>query len=89
MMTSDEPFHVWCGLSYLNYLVIPRTLAQSMPVEWQAQLVALLEEAEPLLKVVEPAGGYRVQALDSQGRFARDPYADYERGRRRLEIPSE
>lgn len=32
------------GLSYNHYLVVPRSLLQSMPAEWQANFVALLDE---------------------------------------------
>lgn len=41
---DTEPVHGWFGLSYANYLTLPRSLMQSMPQPWQAKLVALLEE---------------------------------------------
>ena len=41
---SREPIHEWFELSYSNYLVIPRSVLQSMPVEWQDRFVAALEE---------------------------------------------
>ena len=38
--------HAWFGLSYNPYLVVPRALLQSMPIEWQRKLVDLLGELE-------------------------------------------
>lgn len=32
---TNGPIHGFFGLSYSNYLVLPRTLMQSMPVAWQ------------------------------------------------------
>ncbi|MET9880793.1 hypothetical protein ABZZ36_40260 [Actinacidiphila glaucinigra] len=36
----------WFSLSYANYLALPSTLLQSMPVEWQEHMVTCLEEME-------------------------------------------
>lgn len=41
---GDEPVHEWFGLTYANYLVLNRSLLQSMPQEWQARFVAALDE---------------------------------------------
>lgn len=81
----SEPIHDWFGLSYASYLVVPRTVLQSMPAEWQADLVRLLNLASAMFPDTEPDGGYRVMALDSRGKFTKDPLANHERGRRRLE----
>lgn len=83
--------HEWFDLSYSNYLVLPRSVMQSMPIEWQRRMVACLQEigdASVHLEDMPPA--YRVQATTFGGKFMRDPYADYERGRRRvaLQLPS-
>lgn len=43
---DPEPFHGWFGLSYANYLVVPRRVLQSMPPEWQAKMIALLGELD-------------------------------------------
>lgn len=85
---DPEPIHAFFGLSYSSYLVFPRSILQSAPVEWQREFVELLEELRDLSEGVEfePAGGYRVQALDSRGRFIRDEFADYRRGRRRVPL---
>lgn len=42
---DDQPVHSFFGLTYANYLVLPRSVMQAMPVGWQRQMVALLEEA--------------------------------------------
>lgn len=58
----DGPVHGWFGLSYSNYQVVPRTLAQSMPVEWQARWVACLEELRAAFEHVEHPPAYQVEA---------------------------
>lgn len=43
---DEEPVHAWFDLTYANYLVLPRTLMQSMPQEWQSRIVACLRELQ-------------------------------------------
>jgi len=43
---SDGPVHSFFGLTYSSYQVVPRVLAQSMPHEWQARFVTLMEEMQ-------------------------------------------
>lgn len=57
-----EAIHKHFGLSYANYLVIPRTFLQSMTPEWQAQFVALLKVMEEAFKHVSQADVYDVTA---------------------------
>jgi len=84
---SDEPIHEFFELSYANYLTLPRCALQTMPFEWQRRFVALLEEMRATIdEDFEPEGGYQVNALDGDSRVTDDPYADYERGRRRLRV---
>ncbi|EFC78693.1 hypothetical protein FrEUN1fDRAFT_8187, partial [Parafrankia sp. EUN1f] len=63
---DDEPFqvpprpesdtiHTWFGLSYSNYLVLPRSLLQSMPDRWQEPFVRLLEQLRAAYQDVEQA----------------------------------
>lgn len=57
-----EAIHLHFSLSYANYLVLPRTLLQSMPDVWQAQFVALLEQMDNAFAHVPQAEGYKVEA---------------------------
>ena len=41
---TSGPIHTYFGLSYANFLVVHRAQLQSMPTEWQAKLVELLED---------------------------------------------
>ena len=41
---DSQPVNGWFGLSYNAYLVVPRSLLQSMPRDWQARLCAMLDE---------------------------------------------
>lgn len=59
---DTEPIHGHFGLSYANYLVLNRTLLQSMPVEWQRPFVALLRELDEAFAHVERAACYDVTA---------------------------
>ena len=54
--------HSWFGLTYSNYLVLPRTLLQSMPARWQYEFVVLLQELDEAFAHVETASSYSVQA---------------------------
>jgi len=85
ILQIKEPIHDYFSLSYANYLVLPRTVLQSMPNEWQEKFVELLEEIPEMFGVDwEPKGGYRVLALNEDKHFIKDPYSNYERGRRKL-----
>jgi len=41
-----KDIHTWFSLSYASYLVIPRSVLQSMSEEWQYKFVELLDELE-------------------------------------------
>jgi hypothetical protein len=84
---SSEPIHNWFELTYANYLVLPRSFLQSMPVEWQQKFVALLEQSAEVAR----ASGiscpeYRVQAVARNGKFMKDPVPHYNRGRTVLDL---
>lgn len=84
---DHEAIHLWFELSYAPYLVIARSILQSMPDDWQKKFVLLLEElrAEAWkhdILAIEPR--YYVTARDDKGKFVPDPFRDYERGRRRV-----
>lgn len=87
VIEEKEPIHQFFGLSYSNYLVLPRTVLQSMPIEWQDKFVGLIEQIPEIIEEhFEPPGGYRVRALDENKRLISDEYSNYERGRRRLKV---
>lgn len=80
-----EAVHGWFGLTYANYLVLPRTLLQSMPDEWQGRFVACLEELDAAFAHLDHAD-YAVQARDPlTGRYIADPIPHYNRGREHVE----
>lgn len=56
--------HTWFGLTYSNYLVLPRTLLQSMPDEWQARFVGALEELQQAFAHIEHPQAYKVDAAE-------------------------
>jgi hypothetical protein len=57
---EPEAIHGHFELSYSNYLVLPRTLLQSMPDAWQARFVALVQELRDAFEQVPQADGYQV-----------------------------
>jgi hypothetical protein len=79
--------HEWFGLTYSSYLVLPRSVLQNTPVKWQRKFVALLEELEDMASNLNDLPGtYTVQCRDEKGRFTHDPYCDYDRGRREVQL---
>lgn len=83
--TDTEPIHTWFELTYANYLCLPRSVLQSMPVEWQRSFTALLREMSALYAGLDWPS-YRVSAVDqSTGRFIQDPIPHYNRGRTHVE----
>ncbi|MFE9844731.1 hypothetical protein [Streptomyces goshikiensis] len=59
---TDGPVHAWFELTYSSYLVLPRTLMQSMPIEWQQRMVGCLEEIQAAYAHLPQAKGYQVHA---------------------------
>lgn len=82
---SDEAIHEWFALTYSNYLVMPRSVLQSMPAEWQRQFVGLLNDLTDRCEAagIEMQPSYWVRARQGT-RFVDDPLADYSRGRRNV-----
>jgi hypothetical protein len=82
---KDKAIHEWFELSYANYLVIPRSIFQSMPNEWQTKFVKLLNEIEEHEELICPKEGiYEVRLKNDKNKVIHDYFKDYERGRRRL-----
>ncbi|MFI1161425.1 hypothetical protein [Streptomyces sioyaensis] len=63
---TDGPVQDWFSLSYTNYQVIPRTLMQSMPIEWQERMVACLAELAEAYQHLPQAEVYKVEAAREQ-----------------------
>ncbi|WP_053092115.1 hypothetical protein [Stenotrophomonas maltophilia] len=63
------------GLTRASYLVVPRRTLQSMPLEWQQQFVALMDEAQAYLPA-DAFPEYTVRRQDN-GKFVADPLRDY------------
>lgn len=82
---DEEPIHGWFGLTYANYLTLPRTLLQSMPSEWQRRFVQCLAELDYAFRDIGQPSSYLVQARDADGKFILDPIPHYNRGRARIE----
>jgi hypothetical protein len=76
-MAIDGPMHDWFGLSYASYLVLPRSLIQEMPPEWQQRLVDLLDEMGREFPGMDDE--YQVLMRDAGGRFREDPLRGYRR----------
>lgn len=57
---TDGPIHEHFGLTYANYLVLHRTLMQSMPVEWQNRMVRCLNELDAAFDHVDKPNAYKV-----------------------------
>jgi hypothetical protein len=79
----DGPIHEWFELTYASYLTLPRSVLQSMPIEWQERFVACLRELGEEFDYLDWPR-YTVSARTSDGRFRRDPIPNYWRGRTRL-----
>jgi hypothetical protein len=62
---ADAPdIHTWFGLTYSNYLVLPRTLLQSMPDAWQRRFTAMLGELDAAFSHIDQAQAYKVDAAE-------------------------
>lgn len=75
-----DDVHGMFGLTYASYLVLPRSVLQSMPPEWQHEFSALVDQLTHQYSGYEM--DYTVYKRDGRGRFAKDPLGDYARGRR-------
>ena len=84
---ESEPVHLYFGLTYSSYLVLPRSILQSAPAWWQERFVKLMEEMDAMCEgLPNMPGTYAVQPRDLKGRFTKDPYCDYDRGRRKIQL---
>jgi hypothetical protein len=88
---EDGAIHEFFSLSYANYLILARSVLQSMPLEWQERFVNCIKEISNALPEeynLPINTGYFVQ-LRHNGKFMsikNDPLNGYERGRRRINL---
>lgn len=54
------PVHEYFGLTCANYLVLPRTLLQSMPASWQTDFVTCLSALDAAVAHIPQADAYEV-----------------------------
>ena len=83
---EEDYIHNWFGLSYANYLVLPRSILQSMSTEWQKKFVDLLNELEDKIReeYLQDMPDYSVEAKDNKGKYIKDPYRYYWRNNNRI-----
>ena len=79
MIDAEEPVNDWFELSYAQYLTIPRSALQSMPVEWQKRFVQCLEQLDEAIDWRPSEGRYWVKLKDAHGKYVADPHQDYRR----------
>jgi hypothetical protein len=84
VIEGDE-IHAWFELTYSNYLVLQRSLLQSMPDSWQARFVGCLEELGDAFGHIEHPDHITVHCRTDHGRFTGDPVPHYNRGRTRVD----
>jgi hypothetical protein len=70
-----EDVHAWFELTYANYLVLPRSLMQAMPAEWQHRFTRLLDELQATFR--QENDRYMVSLRTEDGRFVADPLRNY------------
>lgn len=68
---TNGPIHGYFGLTYANYLVLQRSLLQSMPVEWQERFTACLNEIDTAISNVglETPASYDIRILKDLPEF--------------------
>ena len=72
--------HCWFGDTYAQYLTIPRSVLQAMPLEWQARIVRCLEELDGTFDWRPKKKTYWVSFREYNGRYssiATDPLMSY------------
>ena len=66
----NGPIHLWFELTYASYLVLPRLVLQSMPVDWQERFVACLEQVrETFPDISDKSPEYAVFVRNERGRL--------------------
>lgn len=81
-LIDDPPMdvHTWFSLTYASYLVVNRSILQSMPEPWQHRFTELMLEMQQHFRHIDEPR-YHVFVRGDDGRFTRDPIPHYNRGR--------
>lgn len=82
MSAITDPVHQWFELTYANYVALPRTVLQSLPLELQEQFVDFMEKLDEFCDWRR--SGQWITYKDERGRFMQDELNDYRRGNRIL-----
>lgn len=69
----------WFGLSYSQYLTIPRSIMEAMPTEWKGKMSQLLYELDDTFEWRPDDGRYWVQIKNDNGRYMSDHLREYRR----------
>lgn len=69
---ESSDLQLWFNLSYASWLTLPRVLMEQMPVAWQDQIAALLNEYREAFPN-QPAIGTRVHITDLAGKLIKTP----------------
>lgn len=74
---TSHAMEMWWSLSYAQYLTIPRSVIQSMPIVWQNRFAILLQELDAEIDWRPKDGCYWCRLRDSKGRLVHDPLMEY------------
>jgi hypothetical protein len=74
---GDTPIHCWFELSYAQYLTVPRSVMEAMPIEWQERMVKCLEELDDTFAWRPSSGRYWVKLKNDKGYYEKDPLMEY------------
>lgn len=73
-MHNRKDLHLWFGLSYASFLVLPRVGMQAMPTEWQEKMAELLNEYTDTIDTSAfGVKGCTVMATGDDGKFMKMP----------------
>jgi hypothetical protein len=78
---DTEPIVLWSNNKSQEYLLIQRTLLQSMSKEWQRDFLKLILQMQEHFGY-KSNGEFKISRKDKSSKFIQDPLADYEQGRR-------
>ena len=78
-MHDERDIQDFFELTYANYLAIPRSILQSMTIDWQRKFVKLLDELDETFDWRRE--GCEVTFQDNHGKLMNDAFAYYDRGR--------